>query len=225
MVKFGKIQFESCITRLLPSLTLGVIVCDIKYSEHSPELWNEICSVSNEIRSSYLIGDIKEFPTIMSTREAYKICGKDPTRYRPSAEQLHRRILQGKDLYQISTIVDLVNLVSLRTGYSIGGFDAEKIVGSLSYGIGVEGEQYEAIGRGKLNIAGMPVLRDSLGGIGTPTSDEMRTRVTENTARFLMNINAFEGRNNFLVETIDSCVELLKTYASGTNFDISIIHT
>lgn len=70
--------------------------------------------------------DIKHQPVIFATREAYKRCGKDPGRYRPSAEALRRRLMRGIPLYQIDTLVDLINLVSLRTGHSIGGFDADK---------------------------------------------------------------------------------------------------
>ena len=34
-------------------------------------------------------------------------------------------------------------------------------------GIGKSGEPYEGIGRGELNIEGMPVYRDAMGGIST----------------------------------------------------------
>mgnify|MGYP000747919632 CR=1 FL=1 len=84
--------------------------------------------------------------------------------------------------YQIDTLVDLINLVSIRYGYSIGGFDADKIQGdTLVLGIGKSGEPYEGIGRGELNIEGMPVYRDAMGGIGTPTSDNERTKLEAGT--------------------------------------------
>ena len=86
--------------------------------------------------------------------------------------------MRGLELYQIDTLVDLINLVSLSTGYSIGGFDADKIQGdSLELGIGRAEEPFEGIGRGKLNIEGLPVYRDRAGGIGTPTSDNERTKM------------------------------------------------
>ena len=82
---------------------------------------------------------------------------KDPNRYRPSSEALRRRILRELPLYKVDTLVDLINLVSIRSGYSIGGFDADKIAGgSLVLGVGREGEIYHGIGRGELNIAGLP---------------------------------------------------------------------
>ena len=217
------IVFDNTIIVQLPSFRLGIVACNVKFTDFSSELWSEIVKYSHELRTRIGLDDVKYINTIAATREAYKICGKDPTRYRPSAEQLHRRILQGKDLYQISTIVDLVNLVSLQTGYSIGGFDADKINGDLVYGIGREGEKYEAIGRGPLNIAGMPVLRDSVGGIGTPTSDEMRTRVTVDTNRFLMNINAFGGYDESLVSAVETSIEYLKKYALAANIEVRYV--
>lgn len=92
-------------------------------------------------------------------RQAYKRLGKDPNRYRPSSEALRRRILRELPLYKVDTLVDLINLVSIRSGYSIGGFDADKIAGgSLVLGVGREGEIYHGIGRGELNIAGLACL-------------------------------------------------------------------
>ena len=134
------------------------------------------------MRASETADSIKQQPAIAATREAYRRLGKDPSRYRPSAEALRRRLLRGLELYKIDTLVDLINLVSLRTGYSIGGFDADKIQGTdLCLGVGRAGEPFEGIGRGTLNIEGLPVFRDAVGGIGTPTSDNERTKMDVGT--------------------------------------------
>ena len=135
-------------------------------------LWQEIEAYSEELKVHHTVDDIKLLPSIAATREAYRRCGKDPSRYRPSAEALCRRVLRGLQLYQIDTLVDIINLVSMKSGYSIGGFDADKFQGEvLTLGIGKAGEPYEGIGRGMLNIEGLPVYRDAIGGVGTPTSD------------------------------------------------------
>lgn len=135
---------------------------------------------------------------IFATRQAYKRLGKDPNRYRPSAEALRRRILRGLPLYKIDTLVDIINLVSIRSGYSIGGFDADKIVGGLELGVGKEGEVYHGIGRGELNIAGLPVYRDGVAGVGTPTSDEERTKIEMSTTSLLMILNGYSGKEGLL---------------------------
>ena len=142
--------------------------------------------------------------------------GKDPNRYRPSAEALRRRILRDLPLYRIDTLVDLINLVSIRSGYSIGGFDADKIEGDLTLGVGREGELYQGIGRGVLNIAGLPVYRDQIGGIGTPTSDEERTKISMETTSLLMIINGYSGSEG-LSEAGEYAIDLLRRYASAEN--------
>ncbi len=216
------LTFERALKENAPDLTCAIIECDLTNTKNSDTLWDEIRQVEEGIRSTIKIPDVKNIAAIAATREAYKKCGKDPNRYRPSAEQLNRRILQGKDLYRISVLVDLVNLVSLKSGYSIGGFDADKIEGNLIYGIGLKDEQYRGIGRGFLNIEGLPVLRDGRGGIGTPTSDEERTMIHLNTRRFLMNINAYSGDDAYLHDTIHWSVHLLKNYVAAENVTIRL---
>ena len=209
------IKLDEYFRKAVPRVLLGDIVCSVTNSAYNSDLWMEIKNFESEIRAHLKIEDVKHIPAIKATREAYKACGKDPNRYRPSAEQLNRRILQGKELYQISTLVDLINLVSLKTGYSIGGFDYEMVKGGLIYGIGRQGEKYEGIGRGGLNIEGLPVLRDEIGGIGTPTSDEMRTRISTTTQLLFLNINAFDGNIETLKGAINWSVALLEKYASA----------
>jgi Uncharacterized conserved protein len=131
---------------------------------------------------------------IKANREAYKSLGKDPNRYRPSAESLCRRIVKEKSLYKINTIVDLINLISIKYGYSIGGFDEDKISGDhLTLTVGKTDDIFNGIGRGILNIENLPVFKDSVGGIGTPTSDEERTKLAIDTTHLLIIINGYDG--------------------------------
>ena len=179
-------------------------------------LWDEIHALEDQLRREQTTESLKEQPSIAATRRVYKACGKDPSRYRPASEQLIRRMLQGKELYQIDTLVDLVNLASIAYGYSIGGFDADKIQGEqLMLGIGTEGEPYEGIGRGPLNIAGLPVYRDSLGGIGTPTSDHERTKLTLGTTRLLTIVNGYDGNRATTLACARFLQDLLKKYANS----------
>jgi len=187
---------------------------------YSATLWEEIDAYSKELIENHNIDEIKLWPSIAATREAYRSCGKDPSRYRPSGEALCRRVLRGLKLYQIDTLVDIINLVSMKSGYSIGGFDADKIQGQkLVLGIGREGEPYEGIGRGMLNIEGLPVYRDSIGGVGTPTSDNERTKMDLGTTHILAIINGYSGEEG-LKEAADFTVELLRKHASSTHEEI-----
>lgn len=217
-----KISISNDILDVCPHFSFKAIECNVINSKSNNNLWEEIEIYSKEITSKYKISDINKRPTILATRQAYKALGKDPNRYRPSAEALCRRIVKGMPLYKIDTLVDLINLVSIKSGYSIGGFDADKIVGSLTLGVGKTGERFEAIGRGQLNIEGLPVYRDNIGGIGTPSSDEERTKITANTSHLLIIINGYSGTDG-LSETSNFAIELLKKYAEATEIAVQTI--
>lgn len=204
------------IAAVCPDLHLLVLAADVVNTASDERLWEEIGQMEADLRASLQVGEINKWEPIRATREAYKRLGKDPNRYRPSAEALRRRILRGLPLYRIDTLVDIINLVSIRSGFSIGGFDAEKIQGSLRLGVGREGELYRGIGRGELNIAGLPVYRDEAGGVGTPTSDEERTKIDSGTRRLLMIINGYSGAVG-LQQAGAYGADLLRRYVSATN--------
>ena len=179
-------------------------------------LWQEIKQLGARFRQELTPETLKDLTSIAATRLIYKACGKDPSRYRPASEALIRRMLQGKELYQRDTLVDLVNLASIAFGYSIGGFDADKFVGNtLTLGIGREGEPYEGIGRGLINIHGLPVYRDALGGVGTPTSDHERTKMTLDTRHLVVLINGYDGNEQRVVQNAQYIQQLLRRYAQS----------
>jgi len=210
------------IAKACPDLHVAVVECDVVNTVSDEQLWKEITEMETHIRTTCKLEDINKFPPIQATRQAYKRLGKDPNRYRPSAEALRRRILRELPLYKIDTLVDIINLLSIQSGYSIGGFDAGKIDGNLVLGVGREGEIYHGIGRGELNIAGLPVYRDNQGGVGTPTSDEERTKIDMNTGKLLMIINGYSGKDG-LQEALTYGVSLLTRYVSTTNLEMELI--
>lgn len=212
-----KITVSPEIEQVCPRFVGACIEADVKNSAYCGPLWDEINQLGEKYRATLTTESLKQMDGIAATRQVYKACGKDPSRYRPSAEALIRRMLQGKQLYQIDTLVDLINLASMAFGYSIGGFDASKFVGSeLTLGIGREGEPYEGIGRGLINIAGMPVYRDAKGGVGTPTSDNERTKISLSTTRLLVIINGYDGDETQVSRNAEYIQNLLKRYA-GSN--------
>lgn len=215
-----KIEVSEEIRKACPRFAGAAVTATVRNTPFCEALWKKIDEFVVRYREMYTTDSIKDMATIRATREAYKKCGKDPSRYRPSGEALCRRILRGIPLYRIDTLVDLINLVSIRYGYSIGGFDAGKIQGdTLILGIGKAGEPYEGIGRGQLNIEGMPVYRDAVGGIGTPTSDHERTKLELGTTRLLTIINGYSGREG-LDEAAGYMVELLKEFADARDEEV-----
>ncbi|WP_285799064.1 phenylalanine--tRNA ligase beta subunit-related protein [Duncaniella freteri] len=215
------IRIEDTIRQAAPGLLVVAIEADVTNGETSEELWALLNRAAADIRDITELPDINRRPGIRATRDAYKALGKEPNRYRPSAEALCRRVVKGMELYRINALVDLINLVSLLSGYSIGGFDADRIQGEvLSLGVGREGEPFEAIGRGELNIACMPVYRDSIGGIGTPTSDNERTKLGLFTRRLLMCVNVY-GEEMPVEDTVRMIVDSLERFADAKNITIN----
>lgn len=203
-----------------PGLRVIAVEADIDNAPTTDALWDELQMQAENMRASGLkMEDVNKLPGIRPTRLAYKACGKEPNRYRPSAEALTRRIVKGMELYRTLMAIDLINLLSVRTGHSIGGFDADKIVGdSLTLGIGREGEPFEAIGRGTLNIAGLPVYRDGYAAIGTPTSDCERTKLSPGTKHLLMIVNVYDADTD-----IDELVLAIRTLFERYGCDIKSV--
>lgn len=206
------------IEKVCPGFVGAAVEADVVNSEYNAELWAEINDLGEKYKAEYTTETVKTISGIEATRRVYRACGKDPSRYRPAAEALIRRMLQGKELYQIDTLVDLINLASIAFGYSIGGFDADKFVGdTLTLGIGREGEPYEGIGRGILNIAGLPVYRDAEGGVGTPTSDNERTKIELSTRHVLVLVNGYDGNEAQVKANAEYIIRLFEKYAQGCN--------
>jgi len=221
-VKKIPLSIKNIVQKKCPTLELGYIQCTVKVTEDYSELLQFIESELSILQEKIKIEDISKLPTIQSSRKGYKALGKDPARYRLSAEALLRRVIKGKGLYQINNVVDLLNLVSTKSGYSIGGYDADKIDGSIELGIGKKEEPYQAIGRGDLNIECLPVFRDSLGAFGSPTSDSTRTMVTPKTSHFLMLIFNF-GKHENLSEVMEEASDWFIKYANAEILKKSII--
>jgi DNA/RNA-binding domain of Phe-tRNA-synthetase-like protein len=205
-----------------PDLKLGVLQVKVQIKSDYPELLSLISTETSHISTSLVIEDISKLPAITAARKGYKAVGKDPARYRLSAEALLRRTLNGKGLYKINNVVDALNLVSLKSGISIGGYDYQKIAGEITLGIGKVNEPYQAIGRGELNIEFLPVLRDQTGAFGSPTSDSVRTMVTADMQQFLMIFFSFDGLND-LKKSMTFAGELLEKFANGEIIKSEII--
>lgn len=211
-----KVIVSQEIETVCPNFVGACVEAEVKNSPYCQPLWDEINEMGEHYRQTLTTETLKDLPGIAATRRVYRACGKDPSRYRPASEALIRRQLKQKDLYQIDTLVDLINLASIAYGYSIGGFDASKFVGdTMTLGVGREGEPYEGIGRGMINIAGLPVYRDAKGGVGTPTSDNERTKIDINTTHLLVLINGYDGNEERVRANAEYIQGLLKKYCSS----------
>lgn len=217
-----QVKIDQRILDACPKCRIGLISATVINEPTCDALWEEIEAAASEIKERYELLEINQRPAIAGTRHLYKALGKDPSRYRVSSEALCRRIIRGLGIYRLTTLIDVVNLVSIKSGYAISGLDGNAIAGdTLTMSVGTAQDVYNGIGRGLLNIEGMPVYRDAMGPIATPTSDEERTKFTEQTVKAQININAFAPEMP-LEEAVDWMTSLLQKYAHATNVETSI---
>ena len=217
-----KIAIEPRIVEACPLMRVGLVHARVVNEPTSDALWSEMETAMAHIAA---IGDVlavNQRPAIAGTRALYKHLGKDPNRYRGASEAMCRRIIRGLEFYRHTMLVDLVNIVSLESGYAISGLDGDKIEGGqLSMGVGREGEQYCGIGRGPVNIAGLPVYRDAVGGVASPTTDEERTKMTPETTHTQICINAFAPEMP-IEQATRWMAELLERHAHATELEMAI---
>jgi DNA/RNA-binding domain of Phe-tRNA-synthetase-like protein len=207
---------------LVPNLLLGCITADVIVAKHNEELWQEINLHLVHLTSTIKPEQINSIPQIAAMRSGYKALGKDPSRYRGSAEALLRRVLSGKGLYQINTIVDINNLVSLESLNPVGSYDLERVSGAIELRIGAPGETYKGIGKDEINIENLPVFADAQGPFGSPTSDSEQAMVRLETRKILMVVFSFTGREG-LERWMVRASDLLGKYACGQGIESSVV--
>jgi DNA/RNA-binding domain of Phe-tRNA-synthetase-like protein len=176
--------------------SVGILEIDgVRVKESPEELKAMLNRLAEEFARKYKDQPLGEIATVKGIRAIFHRAGLDPTRYRPSSESLLRRAVKGKGLYFINSVVDLVNYFSLKMLWPMGLYDADQLKPPITWRVGQEGETYTGIGRDQLNLAHFPLLVDQEGPFGSPISDSMRTRVTEDCQRILWITFAPPGTN------------------------------
>ena len=201
--------------KLWPATRVGCLQYRVKVEKKNEELWEYLKKdIFRKTKDEIFDYGVNEIPNIKESRAAYKAFGKDPSRYRVSSEALIRRIGQGKGLYEVNTVVDVNNLISIESGFSAGAYDVEKLGDRLVFRIGKKGETYQGIGKDEVNIEALPVLSDEEGAIGSSTSDSRRAMITEDAREVLTLIYSFSDIQD-LEKAMESGKKYLEAYAKA----------
>ncbi len=203
---------------LLGRVRLGVLELEgVAVREQDEALAAEIEGTCRELKGRYGEGKSAEVPGVADARTLYKALGLDPTKTRPSNEALLRRALKGEALYRINTLVDTLNLCSLRHQLPFGLYDRDKLQPPVRLRRGEPGESYEGIRKGAVNVEARPVLVDGAGPFGNPTSDSARTMITLETRNALVVVYApAVYRLARLEEVLDGSAATLTRFCGGT---------
>ena len=217
-----QVHISSELKAKCPNAALGCVQAQVVTAETPAALaqllaaWEERTAKLPEPRA------LLEAPAITSTRAGYKALGKDPARYRGSAEALLRRGIAGKGLPRINNVVDVINLVSVEARLPIGLYDLAQVRGGIEFRAGRAGETYKGIGKYDLNLEGLPLFADEEGPHGSATSDSERTMVTPATRSVLAIIVSFGGPSP-LESAMKRLSELLTEFAGGSQIETQIV--
>jgi DNA/RNA-binding domain of Phe-tRNA-synthetase-like protein len=205
-----------------PQTALACVTARVEAGRSLAALLDEMKARESEIQKLPFPRGVLASPQVEATRAAYKALGKDPSRYRGSAEALLRRMVAGKGLPQINAVVDAINLVSVESRLPIGLYDLAHVTGEIVFRAGRPGETYKGIGKYDLNLEGLPLFADTTGPHGSATSDSERTMVTSATKQVLAIIISFGGTKG-LERWAQRMSALLTQHAAGQDVEIQII--
>lgn len=165
---------------------LASVVAEGLEIDNAESLWAVFQPFCVELGARYRDISIGEVPGIQAARQLYRAIGIDPTKLRPSSEGLLRRVIKGKDLYRINSLVDTINYCSLSYLLPVGLYDMDYLEGeTINLRKGGPGESFEGIRKDTVHLEGRYGLFDKAGPFGSPTSDSDRTRIREQTSRAL----------------------------------------
>jgi DNA/RNA-binding domain of Phe-tRNA-synthetase-like protein len=188
-----KVSIDTELKAKCPRVALACVTAEVLAGPTPEALDTELRGCEEKVLKLAEPKAVLEAAAILATRAAYKALGKDPARYRGSAEALLRRVIAGKGLPRINNVVDVINLVSAESRLPVGLYDLAHVEGDILFRAGRAGETYKGIGKYDLNLEGLPVFCDAAGPHGSPTSDSERTMVTLETKQVIAILISFGG--------------------------------
>ncbi|GIN94167.1 hypothetical protein J6TS1_00370 [Siminovitchia terrae] len=204
-----EVTIDPPLYEIIPDLKIGVIQYENITIADSPQMLKGRLRLFQE-NAYFELEDknVTDYEEIREWRAIFKKLGKDPNRYRHSAEALYRRVKKQTFLPSLNSATDLNNFFSLEYRIPLGIYDKDQIQGDVELRKGRPEEQYEGL-NGRINNAeNLLVSADDAGPFGSPFVDSTRTAVTTNTTNALQivylspKINLHNARK--LVESLAS---------------------
>jgi DNA/RNA-binding domain of Phe-tRNA-synthetase-like protein len=218
----AQVTIDAELKKKCPRVALGCVTATVEVGETPAALDAELLAIVERILKLPEPKAVLESAPIMATRSSYKALGKDPARYRGSAEALLRRVISRKGLPRINAVVDVISLVSVESRLPIGLYDLAHVSGDIVFRAGRAEETFKGIGKYDLNLEGLPLFEDAIGPHGSATSDSERTMVTPATKKVLAIIVGFAGAEG-LEKWCQRMKELLERDAKASESKIEIV--
>jgi DNA/RNA-binding domain of Phe-tRNA-synthetase-like protein len=194
---------------------LTVLTCnvkDVKVEKQNVELKKFKDEITEKVKEKYDLNSIKNLPTFRAYRDFFWRVGVDPTKNRPAAEALIRRVLGGRTIPRINTLVDAYNLASIKMEIALAAFDANKLKGDLLMRFAEKREKFLGIGMEKpmLLQGGEIVVSDSEKLVAIyPYRDADSTKIQEKTKDVMLLVCGVPGIGE---ETLQNAAQVALEY-------------
>jgi len=140
-------EIEPTLTNRFPGLRVVVGYVDgVRVDDSDVDLQKFKEEVLREVRQKYSLESLKDVAIFRAYRDFFWKVGIDPTKIRPAAEALVRRILAGKSIPNINNVVDSYNLASIKTEVALAAFNRDELRGDLLMRTAAKGERFLGIG-------------------------------------------------------------------------------
>lgn len=141
------LRVDTGLSARFPGLTAQIVrITHVEVRREHPDLGRFKVEVIERVRARWTLDQLREHPLFRAYRDFFWRVGVDPTKTRPAAEALIRRVLRGRPLPRINTLVDAYNLASLETAVALAAFDEDGLVGELLMREAEAGEEFLGIG-------------------------------------------------------------------------------
>lgn len=175
---------------LFPGLSARILrIRGVEVRREHSELEPFKSEVIERVKSRWNLDQLREHPLFRAYRDFFWRVGVDPTKTRPAAEALIRRVLRGRRIPRINTLVDAYNLASIDTAIALAAFDEDGLAGELIMREAEAGEEFLGIGMDRPTVlrGGEVVVADGEKLVAIyPYRDAEECKITEGTERVLM---------------------------------------
>lgn len=207
------LKIDSKLKTRFPDLIAKILqVKEVKVEKRNSELEKFKAEIAKQVREMYDLESLKDQPAFRAYRDFFWSVGIDPTKNRPAAEALIRRILGGRTVPTINSLVDAYNLASIKSRIALATFDADKLEEDLFMRFAEEGETFLGIGMEKPLIlkGGEIVVADNAKLVAVyPYRDADNTKVTVETKNIAMIVCGAPGISE---ERLDFASQVAQEY-------------
>ena len=217
-----KIVIDRSVSERFPDLDV-VVRClrGVKVKPFDEDLEHLKEEVYNQVRGKYTLEGLKDVPTLRAYRDFFWRIGVDPTKNRPASEALIRRILAGKPIPTINTLVDAYNLASILSETALAAFDEDKIQSKeVIMRTAKKGETFLGIGmKEPITLQGGEIVLEDAGGLIAvyPYRDAERSKVTEQTKNVALVSCGVPGLSkDKLLQAADLAIKYVVRFCGGT---------